>query len=298
VVRIAIVGATGLIGRRLTRALRAAGDDVVAVSRGGREVEGAPGVAWDAARGPMPAAAHEGVDAVVNLAGTPIGEGRWTDARRAEIRDSRVETTRGVVRALAGSGRVLVNASAVGYYGTGERECVESTPPGDDFLGRTCQAWEAEAAAGRGEGLRVAVVRLGIVLAREGGALAKQLTPFRLGLGGPLGGGRQWQSWVHVDDAVGILMHALRTDMDGALNATAPAPVRQAEFAKALGAALGRPAVVPTPGFVLRAAMGEMATLALDGQRVLPRETLASGYRFRHTDVREALRAEVGGGRG
>ena len=293
--RIAIVGATGLIGRRLTEALRVAGDEVVAVSRGGDSVADAPGVAWDPARGPMPAAAREGVDAVVNLAGAPIGEGRWTDARRTAIRDSRLAATRGVVTALADGGpRVLVNASAVGYYGTGERECVETTPPGDDFLGRTCRAWEAEAVAARAHGVGVVLVRFGIVLAREGGALAKQLTPFRLGLGGPLGGGRQWQSWVHIDDAVGIVRHALRSDVDGPLNATAPEPVRQAEFAKALGAALGRPALVPTPGFVLRAAMGEMATLALDGQRVLPQATLESGYRFRHTDVREALRAEVG----
>lgn len=295
--RIAIVGATGLIGRRLTDALLREGHGVVAVSRGGGDVGAAGGVAWDPARGPMPPAALEGVDAVVNLAGAGIGDHRWTDARKREIRESRVAATRGVVAALGDGGpRVLVNASAVGYYGTGERRCVETTPPGDDFLAHTCTEWEAEALAGRDHGARVVLTRFGIVLAREGGALKAQLRPFRLGLGGPLGGGRQWQSWVHIDDVTGVIAHALTHDgVEGPLNVTAPHPVRQGEFAKALGAALGRPAVLPTPGFVLRVAMGEMATIALDGQRVLPQATLASGYTFRWTDVREALRAELAG---
>lgn len=292
--KIAVVGATGLIGRRLVDALLRDGHAVVAVSRGGSGVADAPGVAWDASVGPMPAAALDGVDAVVNLAGSDIGA-RWTNERKALIRSSRIQTTRGIVAALAAPGapRVLVSASAVGYYGTGEETRVETSRPGSDFLADTCLAWEQEAFAARAHGVRVVVVRIGIVLAREGGALRKQLTPFRLGAGGPLGGGRQWVPWIHVDDTVGILIHALTHEVEGPLNATAPNPVRQGEFARALGAALHRPAVLPTPGIALRLALGEMATLALDGQRVEPRETLASGYVFRHTDVREALEREL-----
>lgn len=294
--RFAIVGATGLVGRRLAVALLEAGHGVVAVSRGGEPVADAAGVAWDAATGPMPAAALDGVDGVVNLAGAGIGDARWTDARKALIRDSRVKTTRGIVAALADGGpRVLVNASAVGYYGTGEDARTEVSPPGGDFLADTCVEWEQEAFAARAHGVRVVVARMGIVLAREGGALKKQLLPFRLGLGGPLGGGRQWVSWVHIEDVVDIITFALTTDgVEGALNVTAPNPVRQAEFARALGGALHRPAFIPTPGFALRAAMGEMATLALDGQRVLPEATTAAGYVFRHTDVADALRDVLG----
>lgn len=293
--RVAIVGATGLIGRRLVDHLLEGGHEAVAVSRRGEPVADAPGVAWDAAAGPMPAEALDAADAVVNLAGAGIGDARWTDSRKALIRDSRVRTTRGIVAALAAGGpRVLVNASAVGYYGTGEETLTEASPPGDDVLADTCVDWEEEAFAARAHGVRVVVARMGVVLAREGGALRAQLTPFRLGLGGPLGGGRQWVSWVHVDDVLGILTLAL-TDpsLDGPLNVTAPTPVRQREFAAALGAALRRPAILPTPGFVLRAAMGEMATLALDGQRVVPEAALRAGYTFRHTDIREALRAEL-----
>lgn len=293
--KVAVVGATGLIGRRLVDALRRDGHAVIAVSRHGSSVADAPGVAWDPATAPMPPAALAGADAVVNLAGAGIGDARWTAERKALIISSRQLTTRGIVAALAsGAGpRVLVNASAVGYYGTGEEPRTESSAPGDDFLAETCLAWEEGAFAARAHGVRVAVVRFGIVLAREGGALKKQLPLFRVGLGGPIGGGRQWVSWVHINDAVGVLVHALTHDMSGAFNAVAPNPVRQAEFAKAVGAALRRPAVLPTPAFALRLAMGEMATLALDGQQVRPEATLAAGYAFRHADVREALRYEL-----
>jgi uncharacterized protein (TIGR01777 family) len=291
--KVIVVGATGLIGRRLTDALLRGGHAVLAVSRGGDTVAGAPGLAWDAAAGPLPAGALDGADAVVNLAGAGIGDGRWTAARKRLIRDSRVLTTRGIVDALAADGapRVLLNASAVGYYGTGEETRTEDSPPGRDFLAETCVAWEAEATRAAGHGVRVVLARTGIVLAKEGGAVRKQLGLYRAGLGGPLAGGRQWQSWIHADDVVGLMTFALeRDDLSGPVNLTAPEPVRQARFAKAFGRAVGRPAWVWTPGFGLRLLLGEMATLALDGQRVLPERALGAGYTFRFTDVEAALR--------
>lgn len=290
--KVAIVGATGLIGRRLVEVLLRRGDEVVPVSRRGEDIAGVPGVRWDPAVGDAVPAELTGADAVVNLAGAGIGDARWTDARKRLIRDSRVDTTRALVAALGDGGpRVLVNGSAVGFYGTGDETRTEASPAGDDFLAETCVAWEAEALAAGSKGVRVVLLRTGIVMAAEGGALKKQLPLFRLGVGGPLGGGRQWQSWIHIDDVTGLIVHALgRDDVEGPLNATAPNPVRQREFASALGRVLGRPAFLPTPGIALRLAMGEMATLALDGQRVEPAAALASGYAFRFTELEPALR--------
>lgn len=292
---VTVVGATGLIGRHLCATLAAAGHEVTAVSRSGRPVDGAHPIAWDPAAGPMPATAVDGRDVVVNLAGAGIGDGRWSESRKREIVESRRAATDGIVAALASptSPRVLVNASAVGYYGTGEATVDESHGPGDDFLARTCVQWEQSAEAARAHGVRVALVRFGVVLSADGGALAKQLTPFKAGVGGPLGGGRQWVSWVHIDDAVGVVILAATREVSGPINAVAPHPVRQAEFARALGAALHRPAVVPTPAFVLRLAMGEMATLALDGQRVMPTVAEELGYPFAYTDIGPALEAAV-----
>ncbi|MFN8110472.1 MAG: TIGR01777 family oxidoreductase [Thermoleophilia bacterium] len=294
--RVAVVGATGLIGGRLVERLTELGMFPVPVSRSGGLVRGVPCVTWDAASGPPPEAMLDGTDAIVNLAGVSIGEGRWTEARKRAILDSRLATTGALVQAIADGGpRVLVNASAVGVYGTGERECDESTPPGDDFLARTCVQWEEAARAASTHGARVVLLRSGIVLAARGGALAKQLPLFRLGLGGPLGGGRQWQSWIHLDDEVDLIVHALRrTDLVGPLNLTAPTPVRQREFAATLGRVLGRPAVLPTPGIALRLALGEMSTLALDGQRVVPRRAQDTGFAFRFTDLEPALRDLLG----
>ncbi|MCB0882190.1 MAG: TIGR01777 family oxidoreductase [Thermoleophilia bacterium] len=292
--RWAVVGATGLIGRRLCRHLAAAGHDVAAVSRAGTPVDGAAvAVRWDPAAGGLDPAGVADRDVVVNLAGAGIGDARWTDGRKREIVESRRAATRGIVEALRADGapRVLVSASAVGFYGTGERECTEATPPGDDFLAATCGAWEREALAARAHGVRVVLTRFGIVLDAHGGALAKQLTPFRLGFGGPLGGGRQWVSWVHIDDAVRLIERAgADPSIEGPVNVVAPRPVRQREFARALGAALHRPALVPTPGAALRLTMGEMATLALHGQRVTPAVALAAGFGYLHPDVDEALR--------
>jgi hypothetical protein len=295
-VRVAVVGATGLIGRRLVAALTRRGDEAVAVSRRGAAVDGAESVRWNPAEGPPPAAALEGVDAVVNLAGAPIAGGRWTRARKRAIRASRVETTRLLVDALGPGGPgTLVNASAVGYYGPRDDTVEESAPPGDDFLARTAVAWEGEALRARERGVRVILLRSGIVLAREGGALPRLALLTRLFLGGPLGGGRQWMPWIHIDDEVGLILFALdHEQVAGPLNAAAPAPVRQRDLARALGRVLHRPAVVPAPALAVRLAMGEMATVALDGQRAVPAAALGAGYAFRFEEVEAALRELLG----
>ncbi len=291
-----MVGAAGLIGRRLAADLLARGDEVVALSRAGAAgIAGARDVRWDPATGPVPAGALDGCDAVVNLAGAPIGGHRWTAARKRLITGSRTGTTRLLVDALAADGapRVLVNASAVGYYGPrGDEEVDERTPPGDDFLARACVAWEREALRAREHGARVMLVRTGIVLAREGGALPLLALPVRFLAAGAVGGGRQWIPWIHVDDESGLFRLALdRPDLEGPLVGAAPNPVRQRDFAAELGRVLRRPAVIPAPALPIRLALGEAATLALDGQRAVPRAALAAGYRFRHPDLGAALRA-------
>lgn len=292
--RVAVVGATGLLGRHLVAALVRRGDEVVALSRGAKAVPGARVVRWDPAEGPFPDAAREGVEAIVNLAGSPIGARRWTARRRREMRESRVLSSRGAAAALGDGGpTVLVNAGGTNYYGVGEATADESAPPGDDFMARTCVLWDQAAAEGEGPGTRTRVVRLriGFVLMREGGGLPTVALPFRLGVGGPLGGGRQWVPWIHVADVVGLILLALdRPELSGPLNVTAPEPVRQRELARALGRELRRPALLPTPGFPIRLVLGEAATLALDGTRAVPTAALAAGYRFRFTDVEAAMR--------
>lgn len=293
--KVAIVGATGMIGRRLTTALLSDGDEVIAISRRGQTVADAPGVAWDPAAGGLDPTVLAGVDAVVNLAGASIGSGRWTDARKREIRDSRVVTTTRLVAAIGTSGpRTLINASAVGYYGEGDAPVDERTPAADDFLGRTCAAWEAAAQAAAANGVRVVLLRNGVVLARESEILKRQVLPFKLGLGGPLGGGHQWWSWIHIDDVIGLVRFALvHPDVRGPVNAVAPHAVRQREFADALGHVLGRPTLLPTPGFALKLAMGEASAIALGGQHVIPRVATEAGYAFVYPTVEPALRAEL-----
>lgn len=293
--KVAVVGASGLIGRALSRALVARGDAVVALSRrGAAGIEGALDMRWDPAAGGPPEDALRGADAVVNLAGAPIGGRRWTAARKREIRESRTLTTRLLVDALAGPGspRILVNASAVGYYGPTEDEVDESAPAGSDFLAETAVAWEREADRAEGHGVRVVRVRSGIVLDRDAGALPQMARPVRFFAGGPIGGGRQWLPWIHLDDEVGILLLALdEPGVSGPVNATAPEPVRQRTFVGALARALDRPAVLPTPAVALRLALGEMSTLALDGQRAVPAAARAAGYDFRYPDIDGALGA-------
>ena len=289
-----VTGGTGLVGRPLRKALAAAGHAVTIVSRNPARVP-ARAVGWDGLDAVMPE-----VDAVVNLAGESIASGRWTARRKAAIRTSRVESTRALVLAMGRSARrpqVLVSASAVGFYGPrGDEELDESAVSGEGFLASVCRAWEREAVAAEALGVRIVLLRLGMVLAPDGGALGRMLTPFRAGLGGPLGGGRQWMSWVHVDDVVGLVLVALQNDqLVGAVNATAPHPVTNRDFTKALGRIVRRPAILPAPGLALRLVLGEMASLLLTGQRVLPAAATEAGYAFRHPEVGGALAACVDG---
>jgi uncharacterized protein (TIGR01777 family) len=240
-------------------------------------------------------------DAVIHLAGENVFARRWSPEFKALLRDSRVKSTENVVQALArkphtaaGNAKILVNASAIGYYGPhGDEELAEDSPPGDDFLARLCVEWEQAARAAEPHGVRVAYVRVGIVLAKEGGALAKLLTPFKLGAGGPAGSGKQWMSWIHRDDLVGIFLLALDHDnARGPLNGTAPEPVTNKQFGKVLGHALHRPSFAPTPAFALRLMLGEVADVIVTGQRVLPKRPLALGYTFQYPTVEAAL-AEI-----
>jgi len=293
--RVFVTGATGLIGRSLTRSLAAQGHEVLALSRraapeglpsGVRAVQGDP-----ARPGPWQEALAT-CDACVNLAGEPVASGRFTPERKRAIRDSRVEATGNVAAVIAERGpSVLVNGSAIGFYGSrGDEVLDESSAPGDDFLARVCVEWEAaaEVAAVRA---RVVKLRTGIVLAREGGALPKLALPFRLLAGGPVGDGAFWQSWIHLDDQVGLLELALADGRArGPLDATSPEPVRNRDLARAIGRVLRRPSRLPTPAFVLRAALGEMAEVVLSSQRVLPVKALALGYHFRFPALEPALR--------
>jgi uncharacterized protein len=270
-VKVTVTGATGLIGSRLSARLRERGDDVTPLSL----------------RKDDPGPKLEGAEAVVHLAGENLAQ-RWTDDAKREILASREEGTRRLVQALPESVQTLVSASAVGYYGPrGAEEVTEDDPPGDDFAARVCVAWEREANAAQA---RVVTIRTGVVLDASGGALAKMLPPFKLGVGGPVAGGKQYLPWIHVDDLVGIYVAALDDpEWRGPVNATAPNPVTNAEFSKALGRALHRPAVLPVPAVSLRALYGEMATIVTTGQRAVPRYALAHGYEFTHPVLDEAL---------
>jgi len=291
--RVLVTGGTGLVGRPACDALRAAGHAVTIVSREPGRVP-ARAIGWDGLRTAIPE-----TDAIVNLAGESIASGRWTAARKAAIRSSRVEATRALVDAAAAASprpKVLVNASGVGYYGAhGDEPLDETAAAGTDFLARLCVEWEAEARRAEALGVRVVVVRLGVVLAPDGGALSAMLLPFRAGLGGAIGGGRQWISWVHRDDVVGLLREAVgNTEYAGPVNATSPNPVTNRDFARALGRALHRPTVLPVPGIGLRLLMGEMATMLLTGQRVLPKVAERLGYAWQQPELPEALERCVG----
>ena len=280
--RITITGAGGLIGTKLTAALQQRGDEVTGLSlRGG---------------GPVPTDKLEGRDAVVHLAGENVAQ-RWTAEARKRIRESREEGTRRLVEAIAATEvrpRALISASAVGYYGPHGEEIVdEDTPPGDDFLAQVCVAWEREALKARD--LRVVLVRTGVVLDKSGGALGKMLLPFKLGAGGPVAGGGQYMPWIHVEDVVGIYLAALDGDWEGPVNATAPEPVTNKAFSRALGRALHRPAIAPIPGFAIGLLYGEMAQIVTQGQRAIPRRTVQLGFEYRHPGLDEALRDALKG---
>ena len=301
-----MTGATGLVGGRLLPALARRGARVRALSRdpagaAGRLGDGVQALGWDGTL--VPQEALRGSGAVVHLAGEPIFGGLPSAARRRRIHASRVRSTESLAAAIAGlpaaeRPRVLVCASAVGWYGGdhGERELDESEPPGAGFLAGLCRDWEEAAARAERHGVRVVRLRFGVILAREGGALSLMLRPFRLGLGGPLGSGRQWMPWVHVDDVVGLILLGLDADRaSGPLNAVAPEPVRNAEFTRRLAAKLRRPALLPLPAFVLRAALGEIAGELLDSRRVVPRRARELGYEFAHPTLDSALEAELVG---
>ncbi len=297
--KILVTGATGFIGSRLVDALVRDGHTVTALSRDPESARRRlPALAgahpWGPLDGPPPPAAYEGVDAVVHLAAEPVN-GRWTQAKRRRIRDTRVLGTRYVVDGLLAASprpRVLVSASAIGVYGPrGEEEVSEETPPGSDWLSGVAREWEAEAERAAGHDVRVVVLRNGIVLGSGGPAFNRLLLATKLFVGGPLGGGRQWWSWVHVDDVVGMFCFALAEDsLAGAVNVTAPHPARQRDVARALGKALRRPSFVPAPAFALRIVLGAFAREVLGSIRVLPVRAQRAGYRFRHPELGGAIR--------
>ncbi|MGV8960472.1 MAG: TIGR01777 family oxidoreductase [Stenotrophomonas sp.] len=286
--QILITGGTGFIGRALCAQLQQSGHTLTVLTRH-PTCAALPGVRCISTledAGP--------IHAVVNLAGEPLADGRWSATRKQEFRDSRIGGTARLVQWMARQSqcpKVLISGSALGYYGTRDDTALdESAAPGDDFSAQLCRDWEAEAIKAETLGVRTCRVRTGVVLERDGGALAKMLPPFRLGAGGPMGDGRQWMSWVHRQDLVRLLQWLLETNTAyGAYNGTAPEPVRNADFARALGKALHRPALLPTPAFALKLAFGEMSELLLTGQRVVPAHALAEGFKFNWPTLDAAL---------
>jgi len=295
--KILVTGATGLIGRSLCRALTDESHIVAAVSRASVKPLGLAVVEvyqWDPQSGPLPRVALDGVDAVVNLAGEPLDARRWSDQQKRLIRDSRVVTTRNLVEGLRSVGRkpaVLVSGSAVGFYGDrGDEQLEETSPAGHGFMSEVCEEWERAAARATELGVRVVQVRTGVVLSGAGGALQKMLAVFKLGLGGPLGSGKQWFPWIHIKDIVGIFRHAVLTaTLAGPVNGVAPEPVTNREFTRELARALHRPAFLPVPEMALRVLMGEMSAVLFGSQRVLPKAALASGYEFHYPLLESAL---------
>ena len=297
---VTITGASGLIGTRLVAALRARGDEVTVMSRNAARASGAlgvPAIAWDPLAGPAPAEALAGRDAVIHLAGEPVAQ-RWNAKVKAAILASRETGTRNLVAGLSAADPrpgTLVSSSAVGFYGKHGDELVdERQPAGGDFLAGVCEAWEREARAATDLGMRVVLLRTGVVLDPDGGALKTMLPPFRAGVGGPVAGGAQYMPWIHVDDVVGMYLAALDDpSWSGPVNATAPQPVTNREFSKALGRALHRPAVAPVPAFALRMLYGDMAEIVTEGQRAVPARAQELGYDFRHPDLDAALAAAL-----
>lgn len=302
---VAVTGATGTIGRAVVKELLRRDDDVIVLSRDpehavsvlGDDVEA---FAWRNPKSePAPAEALRDAEAVIHLMGEPLAQ-RWTDAAKREIRESRVLGTRNLVEGLKGTGarmQTLVSQSAIGWYGPrGDEPIDESGPPGGDYLAGVVNDWEAEARRADHEiGLRVVTTRTGVVLSPEGGTLEKMLPFFKMGVGGPVAGGKQYVSWVHLDDVVGAMLFALdEQELEGPVNVTAPRPVTNRELSKALGRTLGRPAIAPVPGFVVKALYGEMASIVTTGARVVPEKLEDAGYGFRFAVLDEALQAAVG----
>lgn len=303
--RVTVTGASGLIGRALVAELREHSTRVTILSRGaGDHSADTPGVdalRWDPLNEPAPVEAFNEADAVVHLAGENVAQ-RWTERAKRAILQSRVTGTRNLLAGLEAAAklgpcpRTLISGSAIGYYGAhGEEPLDEDAPAGSGFLAETCVAWEAEARKASALGMRVALMRTGVVLSREGGALKKMLPPFQLGVGGPVAGGSQYISWVHRDDLVGMIVAALEDERwSGPINGTAPEPVTNRELSHALGHALHRPSLLPVPGFVLGLLYGEMAEIVTTGARVVPARALVLGYSFRHGELDGALRSALG----
>ncbi len=295
--KIIVTGGTGLIGSRLVRALREAGTKYqpVVLTRDPRRVpEGVAAASWQLASEAPPRGVLDGAAAVIHLAGEPISAGRWTAARRARIEESRWASTANLVRGLASAQPcppVLLAGSAVGFYGDrGDELLDESAAAGDGYLAAVCRRWEQEATAAEKLGVRVVYLRTGVVLAREGGALPRMAAPFRLGAGGRLGHGRQWMPWIHVDDVVGLLRHALADGrLHGPLNVVAPGAATNAELTRELGQVLRRPAFMVVPALALKLLFGGMGAMLLASQRVVPRAAEATGYRFRFANLDAAL---------
>jgi len=297
--KIIVSGASGLVGAALTRSLRAQGHTVLHLvrkpARAPKEVSSTE-IRWDPLSAQVDVPALEGANAIVHLSGANISEGRWTPARKDVLRSSRIDSTRVLVDSLARlrqKPQVLVSASAVGYYGNrGDEMLVESAHPGSDFLSLLARDWEAEAMRAAQSGIRTVILRFGVILSAQGGALPEMIRPFKFGAGGRLGSRRQWMSWVALEDAIDIIQSSIANpEWNGPINAVAPEPVRNAEFAEIVGRILHRPARLSAPAFLLRLALGEMAdALLLSSQRAIPERLLQSGYSFRFADLEAALR--------
>ena len=301
--KIAIAGATGFVGSRLVPQLQAQGHQVIILTRSPQQASNRFGQAQIVGYNPLKSGEWQqsisGCDAVINLAGEPIAEKRWTPAQKRSILDSRQLGTQKIVEAIdlaTIKPQVLINASAIGYYGTSETSKFDETSPaGTDFLAEVCAAWETAAQSVTANGTRVVILRLGIVLGENGGALGKMLAPFSAFVGGPIGSGNQWFSWIHRDDVVKLIIAALNdTKMQGVYNATAPNPITMTEFAQTLGTVMNRPSWLPVPNFVLEAMLGEGAIVVLQGQQVVPTRTLAQGFDFQYSTIEPALTAIVG----
>lgn len=303
--KVAITGASGFVGSRLVEKLHTEGNQVVVLTRNFAAAQkvfpdssfpNVEVIAYTPTQSGSWQQAIASCDGVVNLAGEPIADGRWTPERKQEILNSRKLGTQKIVEAIALANpkpKVLVNASAIGYYGTSETATLdEASKPGEDFLAQVCLDWEAEAQKVTQLGVRLVILRLGIVLGM-GGAIAKMITPFKLFAGGPIGSGRQWFSWIHREDLVNLIIQALtRSDMEGVLNATAPNPVRMTQLADTMGQVMNRPSWLPVPALALEALLGDGAMVVLEGQQVIPKRTLASGFNYEYPTVKQAL-AEI-----
>ena len=291
---IAITGASGLIGRRLIQALSQGGHSITVFSRhaGTNLPPGVKLAVWDPVQGPPPAGSLTDIDAIINLAGAPVAQ-RWSARVKQDIVESRVAGTRNLVQGMAQQSRkpqVLICASAVGYYGSrGDETLAESASAGSDFLAEVCVAWEREAQAAESLGIRVVRVRIGLVLDARGGALAKMLPPFKMGVGGKLGDGKHWMSWIHLDDLVRMIQFALVSPVSGAINGVSPQPVTNADFTRALAASVHRPAIFPVPAFALKLLFGEMGGILVASQRVVPQAAEKAGFQFRFPELKGAL---------